>query len=517
MHVIHRILSMQTTTTTKSSKRSKSKLKPKGRVKYWNQQDPNFNYDPYLDQPELLGFSGKRRLGGGSKLGFGGNQAKSKVCGPSRINFVSSSTNETELGLGDAKRGEVILGRRSEHEEVTGYKGSVARIGYERKDAKSQNSKFLNGRDHLSLAKPNHRYEVETDGSMDLPTDQPSFEKGVDRVTDEESLDDADFGALECEENIFHIDTVGNPNLAALSTQPTVDPNAIASNGVDDVSDKQTHEAHCQEAWQDYMDNLSVDEMNYKLNVVSLEEDSASELGTPCRDPTLGLEHGEEWAQGFKVGLESALGLLSKSTKKILTKQLKAHLDKALWPNSFFSAPKHKRNKMPLEQNKEHNEDRRHSITIKGPCLFTANDAIKEMLSNPHRRQLRFPLINRSHQQKVIALAELYCLDVEMPLISQLPLRVKKLASSFTLPDAAAVEALIGRRPVLPASETSPQKLRPLPMANASAPPIDSTNVGHRLLSQMGWAPGQALGANEDGILDPIQVAIRRKRQGLGA
>ncbi|KAI8920291.1 hypothetical protein DFJ77DRAFT_427258 [Powellomyces hirtus] len=45
---------------------------------------------------------------------------------------------------------------------------------------------------------------------------------------------------------------------------------------------------------------------------------------------------------------------------------------------------------------------------------------------------------------------------------------------------------------------------------------IAETNVGHRMLKAMGWAPGQALGADGSGLINPVEVTIRGKRAGLG-
>ncbi|KAL1925578.1 uncharacterized protein VTP21DRAFT_461 [Calcarisporiella thermophila] len=48
------------------------------------------------------------------------------------------------------------------------------------------------------------------------------------------------------------------------------------------------------------------------------------------------------------------------------------------------------------------------------------------------------------------------------------------------------------------------------------AGPIAEHNVGHRLLSKMGWSPGQTLGIT-GGITDPVEAVIKNDRRGLGA
>ncbi|KAG1177874.1 hypothetical protein G6F70_008124 [Rhizopus microsporus] len=46
--------------------------------------------------------------------------------------------------------------------------------------------------------------------------------------------------------------------------------------------------------------------------------------------------------------------------------------------------------------------------------------------------------------------------------------------------------------------------------------PISQDNVGHRMLAAMGWRQGQALGTNNDGIVNPIMAVVRRNKLGLG-
>ncbi|ORZ04044.1 hypothetical protein BCR41DRAFT_206667 [Lobosporangium transversale] len=53
-------------------------------------------------------------------------------------------------------------------------------------------------------------------------------------------------------------------------------------------------------------------------------------------------------------------------------------------------------------------------------------------------------------------------------------------------------------------------------IVGASASAISVDNVGHRMLSKLGWTPGVGLGATGEGITQPIEAIIRAKNRGLG-
>ncbi|UMM31420.1 hypothetical protein L5515_012901 [Caenorhabditis briggsae] len=60
----------------------------------------------------------------------------------------------------------------------------------------------------------------------------------------------------------------------------------------------------------------------------------------------------------------------------------------------------------------------------------------------------------------------------------------------------------------LPASSNAP---------TLSAPkPLDSGNVGFKLLKSMGWSEGQGLGKEKQGHVEPVATEIKNNRQGLG-
>ncbi|KAF1810598.1 hypothetical protein P152DRAFT_90115 [Eremomyces bilateralis CBS 781.70] len=50
----------------------------------------------------------------------------------------------------------------------------------------------------------------------------------------------------------------------------------------------------------------------------------------------------------------------------------------------------------------------------------------------------------------------------------------------------------------------------------ADAPEIGTESKGHAMLRKMGWDKGKALGAENTGILEPIEQIMRRNRRGLG-
>ncbi|XP_075493414.1 uncharacterized protein LOC142531215 [Primulina tabacum] len=52
---------------------------------------------------------------------------------------------------------------------------------------------------------------------------------------------------------------------------------------------------------------------------------------------------------------------------------------------------------------------------------------------------------------------------------------------------------------------------------SSSSTPIDSSNIGFRLLKKHGWREGTGLGISEQGRLEPIQAHVRKNKQGLGA
>ncbi|RDD44991.1 G patch domain-containing protein 2 [Trichoplax sp. H2] len=46
--------------------------------------------------------------------------------------------------------------------------------------------------------------------------------------------------------------------------------------------------------------------------------------------------------------------------------------------------------------------------------------------------------------------------------------------------------------------------------------PISSTNVGNRMLREMGWTPGTCLGTKDSGIIEPIKISVKNDKKGIG-
>ena len=53
-------------------------------------------------------------------------------------------------------------------------------------------------------------------------------------------------------------------------------------------------------------------------------------------------------------------------------------------------------------------------------------------------------------------------------------------------------------------------------VVGSKAAVINDDNLGHKMMRMMGWSPGESLGKDGNGIMDPIKVVIRSKKAGLG-
>ncbi|KAG8382619.1 hypothetical protein BUALT_Bualt05G0096300 [Buddleja alternifolia] len=54
-------------------------------------------------------------------------------------------------------------------------------------------------------------------------------------------------------------------------------------------------------------------------------------------------------------------------------------------------------------------------------------------------------------------------------------------------------------------------------MGSSVSTPIDSSNIGFKLLKKHGWKEGTGLGVSEQGRLEPVQAFVKKNKRGLGA
>ena len=67
-----------------------------------------------------------------------------------------------------------------------------------------------------------------------------------------------------------------------------------------------------------------------------------------------------------------------------------------------------------------------------------------------------------------------------------------------------------------PGKKHQKERYSVLPSSIATKIPIAEENVGNQLLRKLGWAPGQGLGNDGQGRVEPITTTLRKKNAGLG-
>ncbi|PPQ67472.1 hypothetical protein CVT25_006013 [Psilocybe cyanescens] len=99
----------------------------------------------------------------------------------------------------------------------------------------------------------------------------------------------------------------------------------------------------------------------------------------------------------------------------------------------------------------------------------------------------------------------------------------RRLLNPASRPDSPGVASTpVGptRKPQSPSIPFEEQITKPV--VSQPPAPLPSSNIGHRLLMQQGWAPGSSLGAPVDptdgriGLVDPLELKSSQNRTGLG-
>lgn len=169
------------------------------------------------------------------------------------------------------------------------------------------------------------------------------------------------------------------------------------------------------------------------------------------------------------------------------------------------------------------------------PTLVSLRDLssmIEEFIANVTQTELVLPLMSQQLCRAAATLAEIHHLSYchgnqrrRLPVLN--PVLRKTIFSQ--LANSHDVDTLIKEHQrkefIMSTKVTGPCLPVQVPMAllnssmdsvGGAAPPIDDSNVGNVMLRNMGWKPGCGLGANEDGIQDPVTASMRPKHAGLG-
>lgn len=97
----------------------------------------------------------------------------------------------------------------------------------------------------------------------------------------------------------------------------------------------------------------------------------------------------------------------------------------------------------------------------------------------------------------------------------------RRLLHPASRPDTPGLPTTTPVAFVTPSTASDVESLPQNPAISLPNVPLPSTNIGHRLLMQQGWSPGNALGqldpsGDRAGLIDPLEVKHSKNRAGLG-
>lgn len=162
--------------------------------------------------------------------------------------------------------------------------------------------------------------------------------------------------------------------------------------------------------------------------------------------------------------------------------------------------------------------------------VTSANEKLSRFLQDPGQSELRLHPMQKQERDQLSHLANLYSLQMTSdPNQQTCPVLTKtRNTMQAVRVDQVRLIRLQGRlhhlsdfkrRRKMPpgavASTTNMSSHPPLDIAS-SALPIPESNLGNQMLRGMGWEPGMGLGAQSNGIQEPIVTHIRPKYVGLG-
>jgi len=161
--------------------------------------------------------------------------------------------------------------------------------------------------------------------------------------------------------------------------------------------------------------------------------------------------------------------------------------------------------------------------------LWELNEIIREFVLNNELESFPFAPMNRSKRLQIHRLAAVYALKSHSKGSGKrrFPTLIKTRNSQLAEEDT--VSGLIERIAITRKADLREDRsgcilhFRKRPHRNttnkvvgANASPITEDNIGNRLLRSMGWSPGSGLGANEQGIIEPLNAILKHNKLGLG-
>lgn len=250
------------------------------------------------------------------------------------------------------------------------------------------------------------------------------------------------------------------------------------------------------------------------------------------------MEEGNSDEEKLTRILRGSFPLMSELGQERFKEQLESAMPEFKHPGRFGICRKsgHKKRRPSLHQ------------MSSSPTLREVNQKIVDFVQNSSEMELRFNLVSRALCRTISCMARVYNLQCHIEQKRRLPVASPLLRRTpFTrLASQKEVEPILkshGRESPTTIlsnfnSETQhTHKAHTLPRASASThamvtrsgclyseqsvvggevPALDESNLGNKMLQGMGWKPGSGLGAQGNGIKDPIPAHIRPKYVGLG-
>ncbi|CAO3607816.1 unnamed protein product [Cunninghamella blakesleeana] len=202
------------------------------------------------------------------------------------------------------------------------------------------------------------------------------------------------------------------------------------------------------------------------------------------------------------------------------------------YPPTYYSSMQHHLVPQP-SNSKRKNSSKSNNYNNKYDTAYQLeriDRRLQVFIMDDSRNTYQLPGMSDYCRRLVQGLATIYRLKLTPELASDgkiYPL-LRKSPKTCIPKDRKAIDKHINKKRTI---EKAKKKMKKKPKENQSkvsakpagkivgqhAAPIASNNIGHKMMSAMGWKEGQSLGNRNDGILNPIEVKILSKRRGLGS